>query len=201
MNYLAHLFLSEPTPESLVGNLLGDFVKGPVKHLYTEEIRKGIDLHRKVDIYTDSHDVVRSSKSLIDPDRSRFAGIIIDIFYDHFLAKNWREYSNVPLSEFTNYVYRVLEANREILPDSLQRILPHLILEDWLTSYREVSGIDRTLKRMSARIKRENNVGEAIEDLEANYQQFESNFRTFFPDLIDYTKSTIVGAGETARSY
>jgi acyl carrier protein phosphodiesterase len=200
MNYLAHLFLSEPTPESLVGNLLGDFVKGSVKHLYTQEIRRGIEIHRKVDIYTDSHDVVRSSKSYIHPGRRRFAGIIIDIFYDHFLAKTWHEYSNVPLPEFTNHVYRVLEANREILPDSLQRILSRLIVEDWLKSYREVSGIDRTLKRMSARIKRENNLDEAIEDLQANYQQFESDFCAFFPDLINYTKSTIVGAGETARS-
>ncbi|MBW4622122.1 MAG: DUF479 domain-containing protein [Cyanosarcina radialis HA8281-LM2] len=201
MNYLAHLFLSAPTPESLIGNLLGDFVKGSVKHLYTEEIRRGIDLHRKIDIYTDSHDVVRSSKSFIHPDRRKFAGIIIDIFYDHFLAKNWREYSKVSLPEFTNYVYQVLEANRNTLPDSLQRILPHLIVEDWLTSYREFSGIDRTLKRMSARIKRANNLGDAIEDLQTNYQQFESDFRAFFPDLIDYTKSMTVGAGETAQSY
>ncbi len=97
MNYLAHFFLAENTPESLLGNLLGDFVKGSAVNLYPQEIIKGIYLHRKVDSYTDSHAIVRSSKSLVCSQRRRFAGVLIDVFYDHFLAKNWREYSEVPV--------------------------------------------------------------------------------------------------------
>src|SRR6476661_6124760 len=118
MNYLAHLFLSEGTPESLIGNLLGDFVKGTPVNLYPEEIRKGIDLHRKVDSYTDSHAIVRSSKSLVCADRRRFAGVLIDVFYDHFLAKNWLEYSEIPLRDFSRHVYKILQDNRDILPES-----------------------------------------------------------------------------------
>lgn len=186
MNYLAHLFLSEGTPESLIGNLLGDFVKGSAVNLYPEEIIKGIDLHRKVDSYTDSHAIVRSSKSLVSSDRRRFAGVLIDVFYDHFLAKNWREYSEIPLRDFSRRVYQVLQDSRDILPESLKQIIPIIIARNLLCSYQEIGGIDIALNRMSLRIKRTNNLADGIEDLTANYQQLESNFRAFFPDLISY---------------
>ncbi|MEG5042177.1 MULTISPECIES: ACP phosphodiesterase [unclassified Microcoleus] len=186
MNYLAHLFLSEGTPESLIGNLLGDFVKGTAVNLYPEEIRKGIDLHRKVDSYTDSHPIVRSSKSLVSSQRRRFAGVLIDVFYDHFLAKNWLEYSEIPLRDFSQDVYKILQDNRDILPDSLQRVLPTIIARDLLSSYQEIAEIGITLTRMSARLKRTNNLASGIEDLTANYQRLESDFRDFFPDLIKY---------------
>ncbi|NJS42298.1 DUF479 domain-containing protein [Candidatus Gracilibacteria bacterium] len=186
MNYLAHLFYQQATPESLIGNLLGDFVKGSTVNLYDGEIRKGIDLHRKVDSYTDSHVIVRSSKSLISPQRRRFAGVLVDVFYDHFLAKNWREYSEVPLSDFARCAYKILQDNRDILPESLQRVLPIIIARDLLSSYQEISEIASTLARMSARIKRINNLASGIEDLTVNYQQLESDFRAFFPDLISY---------------
>jgi acyl carrier protein phosphodiesterase len=163
MNYLAHLFLSEGTPESLIGNLLGDFVKGTAVNLYPEEIIKGIDLHRKVDSYTDSHAIVRSSKSLICSQRRRFAGVLIDVFYDHFLAKNWREYSEIPLREFSLCVYKILQDSRDILPESLKQVMPAIIDRDLLGSYKEIGGIDRALNRMSLRIKRTNNLAGGIE--------------------------------------
>src|ERR1051325_10142199 len=104
MNYLAHLFLAEDDPESLLGNLLGDFVKGAKKDDYPDSIRRGIELHRKVDRFTDAHRVVRSSLSLISPARRRFAGVLVDIFYDHLLAKDWQIYSSVPLATFSQKV-------------------------------------------------------------------------------------------------
>ncbi|MEG4270339.1 MULTISPECIES: ACP phosphodiesterase [unclassified Microcoleus] len=186
MNYLAHLFLSKGTPESLIGNLLGDLVKGTAVNLYSDEIRKGIDLHRKVDSYTDSHPIVRSSKSLVSSHRRRFAGVLIDVFYDHFLAKNWREYSEIPLRDFSQDVYKILQDNRDILPESLQRVLPTIIARDLLSSYQEIAQIGITLTRMSARLKRTNNLASGREDLTANYQRLESDFRDFFPDLIKY---------------
>lgn len=189
MNYLAHLFLAEGTPASLIGNLLGDFVKGGAVHLYSEEIRKGIDLHRKVDSYTDSHAIVRSSKSLVCSQRRRFAGVLVDMFYDHFLAKNWLEYSEVPLPDFARGVYQVLQDSRDILPESLNQIVPTIIARDLLCSYREIGGIDTAINRMSARIKRANNLAGGVEDLTANYQQFESDFRAFFPLLIIYARN------------
>jgi acyl carrier protein phosphodiesterase len=186
MNYLAHLFLSEGTPESLIGNLLGDFVKGSAVNLYPQEIIKGIYLHRKVDSYTDSHAIVRSSKSLVCHERCRFAGVLIDVFYDHFLAKNWLEYSEIPLREFSVRVYKILQDSRDILPESLKQVMPTIIDRDLLGSYQEIEGINRALNRMSLRIKRTNNLAGGIEDLTANYQQLESDFRAFFPDLISY---------------
>lgn len=186
MNYLAHLFLSDGTPASLIGSLLGDFVKGSAVNIYPQDIRNGIDLHRKVDRYTDSHAIVRSSTSLVCADRRRFAGVLVDVFYDHFLAKNWLQYSEVPLRDFSRNAYKVLQDNREILPESFQQVMPQIIARDLLSSYQEIDGIDRALNRMSARIKRTNNLASGVEDLTANYQQLESDFRVFFPDLIHY---------------
>ncbi|MCC3408301.1 MAG: DUF479 domain-containing protein [Microcoleus sp. PH2017_10_PVI_O_A] len=186
MNYLAHLFLSDGTPASLIGNLLGDFVKGSAVNLYPDDIRQGIDLHRKVDSYTDSHARVRSSKSLVCAQRRRFAGVLVDVFYDHFLAKNWLEYSEVPLRDFARLAYKALQDNRDILPESLKRVMPQIIARDLLGSYQDIGGIDSALHRMSARIKRTNNLAGGVEDLTINYQQLESDFRAFFPDLINY---------------
>jgi acyl carrier protein phosphodiesterase len=193
MNYLAHLYLAEDRPHSFIGNLLGDFVKGSIGDDYPIEIRKGIELHRKVDRYTDAHEVVRSSLKLISPLRRRFAGVIVDMFYDHLLAKNWQIYSTTPLADFSQKVYGVLIANHELLPERLQQMLPYIIKEDWLTSYREMNTIARALNRISNRIVkrfgRENTLLNSIEELEANYQQLESDFHSFFPDLIDFVKA------------
>ena len=187
MNYLAHLFLSEGTPESLIGNLLGDFVKGSIENMYPKEITKGIYLHRKIDSYTDSHPVFRSSKRLISLNRRRFSGIMIDVFYDHFLAKNWSHYSNIKLKDFTNYVYQVLQDNQNILPERLKAIIPNMISRDWLASYKESAGINRAINGLSHRIKRKNNLFGGVEELFLNYQQLQADFSIFFPELIDYT--------------
>jgi acyl carrier protein phosphodiesterase len=193
MNYLAHLYLAEEHAESLLGNLLGDFVKGAVGDSYSEEVRKGIELHRKVDRYTDSHAVVRASLNLISPYRRRFAGVMVDIFYDHLLAKNWQMYSTMPLADFSQNIYRVLKEHHAVLPARLQQMLPYIIEEDWLTSYKEIPAIDRALNRIAGRIVkrfgRDSSLLNSVEELQANYQQLESNFHQFFPDLIDYVKA------------
>ena len=190
MNYLAHLYLAEDSPESLLGNLLGDFVKGRDIELYSDEIKKGIKFHRNVDLYTDSHPIFRDSKRLISPVNRRYAGLLIDVFYDHFLAKNWLDFSLVNLKEFVLKVYGVLQAYEAILPEKLKGLLPHIIQRNLLMSYAEISGIDAALKRLSLRVKRENNIGIASEELINNYRQLELNFNKFFPELIDYVKST-----------
>jgi acyl carrier protein phosphodiesterase len=189
MNYLAHLYLAEDSPQSLLGNLLGDFVKGQNTDAYCDEIKKGIQIHKKVDIYTDSHPVVRESKRLISPVNRRYAGIIVDVFYDHFLAKNWVTYSSVPLQEFTFKVYDILQSNQAILPESLKRVLPNIITRNLLMSYAEIPGINFALQRLSVRLKRENDLGRASEDLTDNYERFKLNFGRFFPELMDYVKT------------
>ncbi|WP_242022105.1 ACP phosphodiesterase [Microcoleus sp. FACHB-831] len=188
MNYLAHLYLADNSPESILGNLLGDFVKGQAAfNIYPMAIKKGIQLHRQVDAYTDSHAVVRESKKLISNINKRYAGIIIDVFYDHFLAKNWSTYSSIPLNEFAANVYAILQDNHHLLPPSLIEILPRIIGNNVLMSYADIQGIGNALKRISLRLKRENSLGDATEDLRANYERLESDFSLFFTDLTEYT--------------
>jgi acyl carrier protein phosphodiesterase len=191
MNYLAHLYLAEDTPESCIGNLLGDFVKGALTNYhfrYSQEILKGIETHRKVDCFTDTHIIYRKSKQRLNKVHRHFSGVIIDIFYDHFLAKNWSFFSSESLDEFSQKVYRILENNRLILPEKMQRLLPAMKAENWLVLYRDVRGIELTFKRLSRRVKRENNLLLAIEDLEHNYVEIESDFLIFFPQAIDYVR-------------
>lgn len=189
MNYLAHLYLAEDSPESIIGNLLGDFVKGtPIAH-YSDGIKKGIEIHRKIDAFTDSHPDFIKSKRLISSINKRYAGIIVDIFYDHFLATKWLEYSSIPLKNFTSNVYKLLDDNEEILSGSLRAFLPRLKTENLLMSYASIQGTSTALKRVSLRLKRENSLEKAVEDLNAQYQEFEFNFIKFFPQLVEYTKS------------
>lgn len=189
MNYLAHLYLADDSPESILGNLLGDFLKGQGTEGYCDEIKEGIRLHKNVDRYTDSHPIVRDSKRLISRVNRRYAGILVDVFYDHFLAKNWLNYSAVPLQEFTLKVYDILQSYQAILPNSLKRGLPHIITRNLLMSYAEISGISFALQRLSMRLKRENDLGIAVEELTTNYERLEVNFSLFFPELIDYVKT------------
>lgn len=189
MNYLAHAFLSEKNnDESVIGNLLGDFVKGNPDHHYSGDILKWIKIHRKIDYFTDAHSMFRSSKRLISHNRRRFSGIIIDICFDHFLAKNWRQFSDEELPVFVQRVYAILESNKLMLPERLKTILPRLISEDWFTSYKSLDGVGSVLNRMSKRLKRENTLAGSVDEIIYNYEQLESNFFSFFPELIGFVK-------------
>lgn len=194
MNYLAHLYLAENTDESRLGNLLGDFVKGPVEESpYSPEIKKGIETHRKVDIFTDSHKKFLESKELISPERRRFAGVILDLAFDHFLAKNWREYSDTELKSFIQDVYDMLNQNSAILPVKLASFLPRMIHEDWLGSYEKLEGISLVINRISNRLERKfsrkNSLKGASSEIESNYEELELNFEEFFPDVIEYVET------------
>lgn len=191
MNYLAHLYLAEDTPESCIGNLLGDFVKGSLENhqfRYSQEILKGIKTHRQVDFFTDTHLVYRKSKQRLNKIHRHFSGVIIDIFYDHFLAKNWSFFASDSLELFSQNIYRILENNRLILPERMQRVLPVMKAENWLVLYRDFPGIELTFQRLSRRVKRENNLLLAIEDLEQNYVEIEADFLAFFPQAIDFVR-------------
>lgn len=192
MNYLAHLYLAENSEGSMLGNLLGDFVKGYIDHTYNKEISKGIRMHRRVDAFTDSHEKFLASKRLISKERRRFAGIIIDMSFDHFLAKNWSSYSSVELSDFINKVYNLLIKHASTLPNRLRLFIPRMIEEDWIGSYERLEGIGKSLDGISRRLKkrfdRDNSLLGAVEEVEANYRELESNFKVFFPKLVLYVE-------------
>ncbi len=191
MNYLAHLRLAENTPESIVGNFLGDFIKGSLEkysHIYNKSILQGIITHLQVDFFTDKHPIYLRSKKRISQARSRFSGIIIDIFYDHFLARNWLLFSEVKLDIFVRNIYTILEEQKYIFPEKLKAILPRMIEEDWLQSYYHLEGISLVFRRLTKRFKRENNLVNAEEELLINYQALEEDFQAFFPCLITFVE-------------
>ncbi|MGH8677378.1 MAG: ACP phosphodiesterase [Burkholderiales bacterium] len=181
MNYLGHLYLSPPGEDALLGSLLGDFVKGPLDDRYPPAVTRAIALHRKLDSFTDMHPEVRTSKSRISAQRRRYAGIMVDVFYDHFLARRWREFHDEPLATFAAHVYEVLNRRYEELPERLRDMAPYMIRHDWLGSYAEVGSIHCVLNRMSRRLKRENSLLGSADELVANYAHLESDFRAFLP--------------------
>jgi acyl carrier protein phosphodiesterase len=189
MNYLAHLFLADPTPELLIGNLLGDFRTGISLDRYSPLIRQGIETHLKIDAYTDSHPIVRTDKQLFSPTQRRFAGIILDVLYDHYLAKHWGNYSPIALTDFSRNVYHILHSHRDILPEKLQRALPEMIQNDWLCSYAELTTIEYVLTRMAKRFKRPTPIAASYSEILTHYAALESGFLSFFPDLIEYCQT------------
>jgi acyl carrier protein phosphodiesterase len=188
MNYLAHLYLSEPTEDGWLGSLLGDFVKGPLDGRYNEDITRAIILHRKIDSFTDAHPVVLQSKSRVSVGRRRYAGIMIDMFYDHFLAKNWAEFHGEPIRAFTARIYDLLNARHTMLPDRLRYMAPRMAQSDWLASYAQLDGIHVALDRMGKRLKRENRLRDSACELREHYAGLESDFRIFMPQVQMFAK-------------
>jgi acyl carrier protein phosphodiesterase len=187
MNYLAHIYLASQSDEAMIGALLGDFAKADYAGEYTPEIEREIAIHRKVDVYTDSHPVVLAAKELFEPGRRRFAGILLDMFYDHVLIVNWACYSERPVEELIERFYRALEDRRAMLPERLQRMLPYMVGQDWLGSYREIAGVEMAASRVSQRLSRNGELlREGLQDLRGNYAALSAGFHEFFPDLIGY---------------
>ena len=190
MNYLAHLFLAGPEPPALLGALMGDFVKGPLEGRYPPAIHRSLILHRRIDTFTDAHPVTAASRARVGPERRRFAGIMVDLFYDHYLARHWDEHTSEPLTAFTARVYALLERHRSVLPERLRWIAPRMAESDWLGSYAQVASIHVALDRMSLRLKRENRLAGAGSELESNYTGLEADFRAFFPDLVRFAQAS-----------
>ena len=186
MNYLAHLYLSEPSEDAWLGSLLGDFVKGPMDGRYSADITRGIVLHRKIDTFTDAHPVVLQSKSRISTQRRRYAGIMIDMFYDHFLAKYWHEFHAQPLGAFTARIYAILERRHAILPERLQQMAPKMAQWHWLESYADTGSIRTALDRLGQRLTRENRLLDSADELTEHYARLETDFREFLPQVREF---------------
>lgn len=186
MNFLAHIYLSGELDELMVGNFMGDFVKGTNFGSYSSQVVRGIKLHREIDWYTDNHAIVDKSKDRLWGNFRHYSSVIVDMFYDHFLAKNWSKYSNESLESFTRRAFAVLNENFEILPDKAQYMLPHMEQHNWLLAYKKIEGLQRALKGMSERTKFESNLDHSIKELEQYYDQYDEEFDAFFPQMIQH---------------
>lgn len=185
MNYLAHLYLSTGSVHSIVGNLMGDFRKHITATDLPAGVLLGIENHCRVDKFTDNHVDVRRLKNLFSKNRRRFAGIILDVAFDHFLSCHWHAFHDEGRMQFINYVYGCLRQGRRYMPPRMQTAVHYMIGEDWLGSYVNLSGIDICLNRISQRIRFENKLYGAVAEVERHYAELESGFLEFFPQLIE----------------
>ena len=191
MNYLAHIYLSGENEVVTIGNFIADGIKGKDYKKYSKDIQTGILLHRQIDTYTDTHKTVRKSTKRLHEKYSHYSGVIVDILYDHFLAKNWSTYSDIPLEDYTENFYDSLEEHYEILPTRIQKMMPYLVTDNWLLSYASIKGITRVLNGMNRRIKNISNMNEAVNELEEFYDEFEDEFTLFFDDLMAFSKEKL----------
>lgn len=183
MNFLAHLFLSENNTNILIGNFIADGIIGNRFNHLPKEIQHGILLHREIDTFTDHHEIVRKSKRRLHDRYGHYKGVVIDLFYDHFLALNWSNYSEIPLDVYVNSVYNLLKNNDDLLPEKTKNLLPYLIEYNWLYNYQFFDGMEAILTGMNKRTQLKSNMNLAIEDLKNLHQEFEEDFTHFFKDL------------------
>ncbi|MFT4739127.1 MAG: acyl carrier protein phosphodiesterase [Cyclobacteriaceae bacterium] len=191
MNFLAHLYLSFDDEDLMVGNFIGDFVKGKEIDSFNQSIRKGIVLHRKIDEFTDTHPVVMESKVRLRPQFSHYSPVISDMFFDHFLAKSWHNYHSTTLKEYTQAFYQLTKNYQDILPAKAANLLKYMSAGDWLYNYQHISGIHEALSGMARRTNFESKMELASVELEKNYTSYETEFLLFFPDLITECKQLI----------
>src|SRR5688572_24690517 len=180
MNWLAHLLLSEPTPAFRIGNLLPDFVRPSMLEGLPVDFQRGIECHRRIDAFTDAHPVVRRSLARFQPPYRRFAGIFVDVFYDHFLSQDWGVHASMPLSSSVEEVHAAIETHRDQLPPIAYARLCQMKSDGWLFSYGDRCGVESALRRISTRLRRPFDLGGGIEVLDQNYEALRADFREFF---------------------
>lgn len=189
MNFLAHLYLSGDSDDIMVGNFIGDFVKGNAYREYSSRVRDGILLHRKIDHFTDHHPVVSESKDILRDTYRHYSGVIVDMFYDHLLAASWDRLHPQPLEAFTRKVYATLLARQQEMPDPSVYMLTHMQRGNWLLGYSSIEGIDQALTGMARRTPYDSQMEKASTELKRHYTDFQTHFNRFFPDLMDMVAS------------
>lgn len=191
MNFLAHLYLSGDNDFIKIGNFMADGIRGKQYLHFPDEIKKGIILHRAIDTYTDSHVIFKQSTKRLHEKYHHYAGVIVDILYDHFLAKNWTKYSNENLEHFITRFYNSLYDNFDVLTEKTQDLMPYMIQQNWLSSYQTIEGIDRILTQMDRRTKNTSKMQFASTELVTYYSDFEQEFTLFFEDIQKHTQQKL----------
>lgn len=191
MNFLAHLALSDNDDDLMIGNFIADSVRSAQFDQFKPQVVHGIKLHHKIDFFTDNHPVVERSKERLRPRHQKYSGVIVDILYDHFLSLHFGDYCNTPLEEFADYVYTLLYRRWDELPLNVQHMLPYMESGNWLVNYGNRDGLTRVFKGMSRRANFTNRMDEAVEDLFRYYEDYQKEFREFFPLLHEYVHQEI----------
>lgn len=184
MNYLAHAFLSDNNKNLLVGNFIADHLRGNNFSNYSDEIIEGIYLHRKIDSFTDAHPEFKKSKRIFYNGFERYSGVLVDIYFDHLLAKNFDRYSNVPLEIFSKSVYDVYTSYQHLLPKTSSGFLEYVIQNNIYHAYSKIDGIERVLYHLSHRIKHRVNLDESVKLFNSNEAELQANFTVFFNDAV-----------------
>jgi len=191
MNFLAHLYLSQNNTNIMIGNFIADHIRGNNYEGFSKETQQGIFLHREIDTFTDAHKIVRKSKRRLHKRYRHYDGVIIDIFYDYFLAKNWATYSAIPLDVYTKSVYQLFDKISSELPAKSQQFIKYMIEYDILFNYQYKEGIAKVLNGMNHRTKGKSQMNLAIEDLSLLEAELQEDFTSFFQDLLDFTNQKL----------
>lgn len=196
MNFLAHIYLSGNDDDIKIGNFLGDFVKGRLTKLtnaqYAKGVINGMSLHREIDFFTDTHPIVKKSIDRLQPKYHKISGIVVDMFYDHILAKNFNQYSSITLEKYAQNFYHLLELRKNEIPEPMESMVKSMKTRNWLLSYETYEGIEWALKGLAKRLSFESGIEYAIEELRQDYCLYEAEFNVFFPELTTHCISHMV---------
>jgi acyl carrier protein phosphodiesterase len=183
MNFLGHLYLSGDDPLVIVGNFMADSVKGRDLSRHPEAVQRGIVMHRTIDVFTDQHPITLAGRERLRAHAGKYAGVALDVFYDHVLAANWAALHPEPLADFTGRMYALLQAHQHLMPEATRHMLPYMVRYDWLTSYARIEGIGRALEGLSRRVPAGAALSGAERVLEAHYADYRAEGLAFVAEL------------------
>lgn len=191
MNFLAHIYLSGDNDLLKIGNFMADSIRGHAYENYQADIKNGILLHRFIDSFTDMHPIYRQSKHRLHEKYGHYSGVIMDIFYDHFLAKNWKKYSSINLEDYAQNFYSLLKENYDVLTERAKGMMPYMIGRNWLVSYATIEGLEMIMFQMDYRTKHRVAMDESIVELKQFYTEFEQEFFLFFDELRSHCQAKL----------
>jgi len=192
MNFLAHIYLSGSSDLIKIGNFIADGVRGNQYLAFDSEIKKGIVLHRAIDTFTDFHPLFRKCTKRLHSHYHHYSGVIVDVFFDHFLAKNWNHYYEEPLEEFVQNFYTSLSTYEMHLTEKAKRMKPYMIEQNWLLSYQSIEGIEKILTQMDRRTKNVSMMRNSVTELKLYYSEFEHHFTDFFEELRAFSSEKLL---------
>jgi len=195
VNFLFHMFLSGDDPELLVGNFMGDFVKGPLGDAYPSRISQGLMLHRKIDSFAQKDTDFQSSRLRLSASYGLYRGVLVDLFYDHFLATEWHVWSDREFADYLSWARNCIELHHGVMPQKLQGIIP-VIFDELLPSYSSISGIGSALTRMSRRVRRPNSLSGGEAELIRHYEELKIDFDSFARKAQQFASGFISKGGE-----